>query len=49
MALASDIVREGFVDFEVKSIPKVCQTYYKIIGDLKPGTRHSSHYTEAQE
>lgn len=39
MALPSDTVREGYVDFEVKSLSKVSQTYYKIIGDLKPGAR----------
>lgn len=39
MVLASDTVHEGYVDFEVKSISQVCQTYYKIIGELKPGVR----------
>ena len=32
-------VTEGRVDFRVPALPRVSQTWYKIIGDLKPGVR----------
>lgn len=35
----SPTIKEGFVDYEVASISRTCQTWYKIVGDLKPGAR----------
>lgn len=37
--MAPPPITEGYVNFEVPSIDKMCHTYYKIIGTLKPGVR----------
>jgi L-proline amide hydrolase len=39
VALNAVDVTEGYVSFEVPSINRTCQTYYKIIGTLRPGVR----------
>jgi hypothetical protein len=33
------LTKEGFVDFEVLSVEGLCQTYYKVVGDLQGGKR----------
>lgn len=38
-ALLSTKVADGYVAFHVASINKTCQTYYKVIGSLRPGVR----------
>jgi L-proline amide hydrolase len=36
---ADSLVFEGLLDFEIASIGRTCQTWYKIFGEIKPGVR----------
>ncbi|GJJ09890.1 hypothetical protein Clacol_004114 [Clathrus columnatus] len=38
-ALMASMITEGFVNFKVKNVDKHCQTWYKIVGDLKSSKR----------
>ncbi|GJJ15524.1 hypothetical protein Clacol_009802 [Clathrus columnatus] len=37
--LMASMITEGFVNFKVKNVDKYCQTWYKIVGDLKSSKR----------